>query len=95
MWNQTHACVYCTDEKGHKLVTNISKHLRTHTNKPEVKEILKATEEFGPKNKMVRAMWDILRNKGDNSHNKEVLDQGEGEFLLGRRSVNGNLHPIV
>jgi hypothetical protein len=80
VWNQSHSCLFCK-----KVVSNIAKHLRKHRNQPEIKEILAVSSQLGPKNKRTRAMWDIVRNKGDHQQNMRVLNEGKGEFIVGRR----------
>ena len=78
-WNQVHACKFCN-----KIRTNISKHLRKHKNN-EINEILKMSKELGKKHKTVRAMWDMVRNEGDNKQNLKTLENGSGEMIIGRR----------
>ena len=76
VYNGTHACFYCA-----KLFTNICKHLRArHKNEEEVKNIMLIKNK-----KEARIHWDILRNKGDNQNNINVLEACKGEIILGRR----------
>ena len=70
-YDNTHACVYCG-----KIVLHINLHLKTHRNKEEVKEILRSEKQD----------FTELRKKGDDRHNREVLELGEGEIILARRS---------
>lgn len=79
-WGQVHACKFCK-----QIRSNIAKHLRRHKHEPEVKAVLKATKDMGSRNKVVRAMWDCLRNNGDHLHNMEVKAGGAGEMIIGRR----------
>ena len=48
-------------------------------------EIVELSKQRGAKDKIVKAKWDILRQEGDHNHNMEVLDSGEGEFIMSRR----------
>ena len=86
VWNQVHACKYCFDSKKDYIRTNISKHLKNkHRTEIEVKDILKESKKHGPRNKLVRSMWDLLRNKGDHNNNVKIMKRGKGEVILGRR----------
>lgn len=83
VWNQAHACKYC-----HKIVTNISKHLKKHRkSEPELKEIEKSGKSLGRRHRTVCAMWSKIRNQGDHKNNVKVIEKGEGEMILGRRQV--------
>ena len=77
LYNQVHSCFFCGE-----ILTNISKHLKTHKNEEEVKEIV----ECDGSEKVKQAKWSMLRNKGDNQHNLKVLSEGTGEIILGRRT---------
>ena len=88
VWNRHNYCLFCPC-RG----TNISKHLRIHVDQEEVKKIisldarLKCTKN-DHMSKQISARLEILRNKGNHKHNKEVMDHGEGEIILARRPKN-------
>jgi hypothetical protein len=79
-WGQVHYCKFCK-----KIKSNISKHLRIHKHEPEMKAILKESKHLGSRSKIVRAMWDCLRNEGDHLQNIRVKEEGAGEMIIGRR----------
>jgi hypothetical protein len=79
--NFYHACFYCG-----KIMSAISKHLRTHRKEKDVK-VIDGTEDKDKRN----ALWDLLRNKGDHKHNMKVLQAKKGQMIIGRRSVDARL----
>jgi hypothetical protein len=92
-YDLVHCCFFC-----HGLFTNIQTHIENkHCHKKEVQDIkiLKqkkenciTSEEKADVMKEYRRKVSILRNKGDNWHNMAVLQKGEGEILLSRRTKN-------
>ena len=82
VYNQAHACKFCK-----KVVTNISKHLKKHSDELEIKEIENMKTVHGKRHREVRRKWDIIRNEGDHMHNIKVIEDGSGEIILGRRQT--------
>lgn len=41
--------------------------------------------EFSGTKKEKQILWNMLRNRGDHSHNEKVIAKGKGELILGRR----------
>ncbi|XP_062566938.1 uncharacterized protein LOC134229248 isoform X2 [Saccostrea cucullata] len=70
IYDNTHACFFCG-----KVVLHIKEHLKTHKNAEEVKEIMA----------MDHPDFTSLRKRGDDKHNRQVLEKGEGEIILARR----------
>lgn len=58
-----------------KVVLHIKEHLKIHKNAEEVKEIMA----------MDHPDFTSLRKRGDDKHNHQVLEKGEGEIILARR----------
>jgi hypothetical protein len=52
-----------------------------HKDEAEVKKIIQSD---GTRQE-IQVLWDLLRNKGDNTHNMKVIEEGKGELILGRR----------
>lgn len=91
-YDLVHSCMFC-----HDLYSNIQTHIENkHANKKEVQEIktMKQKKEFCNTEEKTDLMKEInrkvtlIRNKGDNIHNMSVLQKGEGEILLSRRTQN-------
>ena len=72
VWDRYHYCYFCSYTGS-----NISKHLRSHEDESEIAAILQ--------DKHVSWRLQIIRNKGDNKHNLQVLEEKEGELVLARR----------
>ena len=71
VYNAYHACFYCD-----RLVQHIPVHMKTHRKIPEVEEIL-----LDP-----TANFDDLRRRGDDKHNRAVVEKKQGEIVgLGKR----------
>ena len=70
IYDNFHACFFCD-----KLVLHMNVHLKTHRDAEEVKEILA----------MDHPDFTKLRKWGDDKHNRQVLEKGEGEIILARR----------
>lgn len=84
----------------HDLYSNIQTHIENkHANKKEEQEIktMKQKKEFCNTEEKTDLMKEInrkvtlIRNKGDNIQNMSVLQKGEGEILLSRRTQNNNM----
>ncbi|KAJ8311586.1 hypothetical protein KUTeg_010941 [Tegillarca granosa] len=68
--NKVHACIYCK-----KVRSNISRHLEIkHSKENEVAKILTLEKKSLER----RKQWEKLVNKGDFSHNMNVLKKGKG-----------------
>ena len=76
MFNSRHSCLYCK-----KKVIRIADHIRYSHSKEE--DVIKAQSEENTKDRTF--LFDIIRNKGDHMHNREVLKNGSGELLVSRR----------
>ena len=84
VFNKASACLFCEN-----LYTNMSKHyLRSHKNEKEVIHI-KALKENGKLGESKRE-WELLRNRGNHRHNKEVIKSKTGELLVVRRKAEEN-----
>ncbi|XP_022179916.1 uncharacterized protein LOC111040345 [Myzus persicae] len=70
-------CLFCE-----QLETNFPRHLeRKHALEPEVKEFI-----LLPKKSKERVMHlELLKNKGNLQHNRNVLEQNKGSLIVGRR----------
>lgn len=87
VWDRLHSCCFCS-----KLKTNISKHLRRHSEQTAVAQLLAMEATMNLKNKQekedaqlyVKIQMELLRNKGDNEHNRKVIASG-GELIVARR----------
>ena len=66
VYNAYHACYYCN-----KLVQHIPIHMKTHRNISEVKEILADPN----------SNFDELRRRGDDKHNRAVVEERKGEIV--------------
>ncbi|XP_053391155.1 uncharacterized protein LOC128553984 [Mercenaria mercenaria] len=76
--NKRHACLYCR-----KLMPNIARHLTNkHSNEHEVAIILM----LPLRSKERKSAWQELVNKGDFSHNYQVIDKGHGTLIPKYRS---------
>ncbi|XP_033758095.1 uncharacterized protein LOC117340444 [Pecten maximus] len=76
VYNSYHACFICG-----KLVQHIPTHLKTHRNNPKVKDILlQKVPDFSK-----------VRRFGDDLHNRKVVEELKGEFLLARRPSDNKL----
>lgn len=91
-YDLVHSCMFC-----HDLYSNIQTHIENkNANRKEVQEIktMKQKKEFCNTEKKTDFMKEInrtvtlIRNKGDNIHSMSVLQKGEGEILLSRRTQN-------
>lgn len=70
-------CLFCE-----KLETNFPRHLeRKHALEPEVRTFIL----FPKKSKERLMQLELLRNKGNLQHNKNVLDKKNGALIVGRR----------
>ncbi|KAJ8311593.1 hypothetical protein KUTeg_010948 [Tegillarca granosa] len=68
--NKVHACIYCK-----QVIANISRHLQIkHRKENEVAKILTLEKKSLER----RKQWEKLVNKGDFSHNMNVLKKGKG-----------------
>ena len=78
VYNAYHACFFCD-----KLVQHIPVHMKRHSKIEEVEKILSdSTLNF-----------DDLRRRGDDKHNRAVVEKKEGEIVgLGKRPKNDNLN---
>lgn len=91
VYDRVYACLYC-----HQLLTNIQTHMMNkHANEKEVIEITKLKarkrsaldkKEESDLDKELKRKLSILRNRGNNLHNRKVLKWKEGELLVPRRS---------
>ena len=87
VFNATHACPFCDN-----LTPNFSRHIiEMHGDWSRVKDVLKI-EVKGKKRKEDKSLFkkrkrliDQLQFEGDHKHNKKVLKEGSGLFILGRR----------
>ncbi|XP_033737472.1 titin homolog [Pecten maximus] len=96
VYNNYHCCFICK-----KHTTNILKHLRTHKENKETKEIvdMKAAIDAGnSKDKTIIEMKEaitkkqvLLRCRGDHEHNMNVTAQGHGELLIARKNGQFNV----
>ncbi|XP_033725026.1 uncharacterized protein LOC117315012 [Pecten maximus] len=89
MYDKLHACIFCE-----RLISNIQSHLgRRHRTEDEIKDIrdlkrkIKKADESSKKGLELKKKYlqNLLRNRGDNLHNKKVLAAKEGEILIKRR----------
>lgn len=89
VYNARHFCPFCQ-----RAYINFSQHIlgKTHDLEPEVQKITQINILKGDsdqirlqKSKERKRLLSILRNKGDSSHNKKVLQKQRGEIILGRR----------
>lgn len=79
--NKLHSCVYCG-----KLLSNIARHLSLrHHSEQEVTKILLLPK----KSKERRKLWEELVNKGDFSHNYNVIENGHG-MIIPKYRLGGN-----
>lgn len=78
------------------VVINFSQHLlgKMHENEPEVMEIsqiiVSSKESADTKEQKMRARKNliaILRDRGDNKHNRRVLEKKHGEGYCGKESI--------
>lgn len=67
-----------------KLVTNFPRHLeRNHISEPEVNKFI-----LLPKKDKERIMHlELLKNKGNLQHNRNVLEKNKGALIVGRRPL--------
>ena len=76
--NKKHCCVYCE-----KLLPNIARHMtRKHKNEIDVGRIF----AYPKSSKQRRQLWGELVNKGNFSHNFNVLQSGKGTIIPKYRS---------
>nr|XP_022330999.1 uncharacterized protein LOC111129143 isoform X1 [Crassostrea virginica] len=89
LYDRVCACLFC-----HKLLTNIQTHLMNkHAHEEKVMEIsklknLKKTSQNNKEelDKELKQKLALLRNKGNDLHNKKVLHWKKGELLVPRRN---------
>lgn len=95
VYNARHCCPFGCNE----LYTNFSQHLlgKMHENEPEVMEIsqiiVSSKDSADTKEQKMRArkkLIAILRNRGDNKHNRRVLEKKHGEVIVARRVSENN-----
>ena len=97
--NTKHGCILCA---GDATYGNISKHLRTHRNDPNIAEILEMEKEMQVVSEQEKAelscavnyRMNILRQKGDDRHNELVKKTGSGILFVAwrHRSLTGFLY---
>ncbi|XP_069134528.1 uncharacterized protein [Argopecten irradians] len=77
VYNSKCCCPFCK-----KKCSSFAQHIfsKRHCDEPEVKKVLSL------KGKQRKTMLAILRSKGSNIHNENVIKQKKGEILLARRS---------
>ncbi|XP_033725163.1 uncharacterized protein LOC117315128 [Pecten maximus] len=77
VYNSKCSCPFCR-----KMCSSFAQHIfsKKHCNEPEVKKVLAL------KGKQRKTMLAVLRSKGSNIHNENVIKQKKGEILLARRS---------
>ncbi|KAJ8045348.1 N-lysine methyltransferase KMT5A-B [Holothuria leucospilota] len=94
VYNSRHCCPFCK-----KLFTNFSQHVlgKKHEEEPAVIEIASikvlrtdSPQEKADKEKQRKRLLTILRNRGDNEHNNNVMAKKKGEIILGRRPIEGD-----
>ena len=76
VWNRDSYCCYCSFSG-----ININQHLKTHTEKKEVRDIL--DDKINRSKRM-----SLLRIKGNHQHNLDVLQKKQGELVVARRQQN-------
>ncbi|XP_074659474.1 uncharacterized protein LOC141912157 [Tubulanus polymorphus] len=72
VYDNYHACLYCG-----KLVQHIGVHMKTHADVEEVQHLLKNCDTPGK--------WEDIRKRGDDRHNRAVIEAENGEIILARR----------
>ncbi|KAJ8039318.1 N-lysine methyltransferase KMT5A [Holothuria leucospilota] len=81
VWDKHQYCVYCN-----KAFAKLPRHLESaHSGERDVAEALM----YDKKSKERSKRWEILRNKGNHSHNVEVLKKGEGFIIPVKRPTQG------
>lgn len=77
VWDKHQYCVFCS-----KAFAKLPRHMESaHSGEREVAEALM----YDKKSKERSKKWEILRNKGNHSHNVEVLKKGEGFIIPVKR----------
>ena len=87
VWNCIRYCLFCP-----YVGSNISKHLRSHVDQHEIKEIIsleakRKSLKDSSLSKEISTRLEILRNRGNHKHNKDVVAQKMGEIILAHRPV--------
>ena len=72
VYNSKQACLYCN---------NLFLHLPVHLMNKHIGE----SEVAAAKEKDDKTRFDLIKKKGNNKHNQEVLKEGKGELILARR----------
>lgn len=76
-WDKKHYCVYCM-----KKFAKLPRHFeQVHENEVEVAKAL----SYKKGSKIRKRQFDLLRNKGNHSHNLDVLKAGKGSLIPARR----------
>ncbi|XP_043201505.1 uncharacterized protein LOC122370192 [Amphibalanus amphitrite] len=79
-------CIYCKQKRN-----LIWRHIKTvHRDEKEVKDIQECDSEQERKMKIT-----VMINKGNMEHNKLVLQRGEGDMILGRKSDQASVDDYV
>ena len=77
LWDKKHCCLFCT-----KMCPKLPRHLeQIHSTEVEVAAAL----AFPKKSKERKLRWDDLRNRGNFSHNTQVIKKGSGGIVPYRR----------
>ena len=81
IYEHVHFCYYC-----HKKLKKVSEHLkRIHSNELRVIEYAK----HPPNSIEANCLLTVLRNMGDNQHNRRVVKARSGELILPRSPIEG------
>lgn len=81
VYDKTHHCVFC----GLQILSKISRHLiNVHSDETVIREIILLPKRSSER----RAKLQKLANEGNFKHNINVLQEGRGELVVGKRGTN-------